>query len=46
MVEPEKVEQRKSFMKRNKQLNIHYYFLAQFEDPMKKREEFSVNLRK
>jgi hypothetical protein len=37
-------EDRKHFMKRKK--NSIFDYLASFADPMKKREEFSVSLRK
>lgn len=44
MVEEPRMEDRKKFMQRNSLLS--YPILANFADPLKKREEFAVSLRK
>ena len=47
MVDDPKIEERKNFMRRNKSKTIiNNCFIAHFTDPLKKREEFSVSLRK
>ena len=37
-------EERKSFMKRKQ--NLAWFVVANYQDPLKKREEFAVTLRK
>jgi hypothetical protein len=43
-MEDSKVEERKNFMRRNR---CHFLiYIAAYQDPLKKREEFAVSLRK
>lgn len=47
MVEDQKVDVRKNFMKRKcMDMYTNCCLIASYEDPMKKREEFAMSLRK
>ena len=39
-------DDRKRLLKRTYCIFVFNYYIAQFQDPIKKREEFSISLRK
>ncbi len=45
-MEDSKIEERKNFMKRMKTIPALILNIAAYQDPLKKREEFAVSLRK
>jgi hypothetical protein len=45
-MEDSKIEERKNFMKRKLLGFTYFLIIAAYQDPLKKREEFAVSLRK